>query len=71
MRQPCASGKRGSIKKSSSAGEIRASYLARAAALLHYPIRDSLLLSPGEYLDMIALLTPKCREEANPWQLEQ
>lgn len=44
--------------------------MARAAALLHYSIRDSLLLSPGEYLDMIALLTPKRREEADPWQSE-
>lgn len=45
--------------------------MARAAALLHYSIRDSLLLSPGEYLDMVALLTPKRRKEADDqWQSE-
>lgn len=40
-----------------SADRIRVSYLAVCAARLHLAPADALLLTPGEYLDMVALLT--------------
>lgn len=47
-------------------------FLARAAAQLHYSPRDALRLTPGEFFDMMAILTPKTHTEeaSDPWQLE-
>lgn len=46
-------------------------FLARAAARLHYNARDALRLTPGEFFDMLAVLTPKTSEEVDdPWQCE-
>lgn len=48
-----------------SADRIRTGCLTVCAAQLHLAPADALLLTPGEYLDMVALLTGAGEEDAN------
>lgn len=48
-----------------SADRIRTGYLTVCAARLHLAPADALLLTPGEYLDMVALLTCAGEEDAD------